>query len=123
MPVRTLTADRDRLNARLASLEHNLDDMTGSIKTVMRANAAVAQRQAAEAAEPDENARAAGRIAPPARTPLPTPPVAAKPPCDAASNAAAAAAGATSAASRAAAAGARRQRAKRGGRAERRRQN
>jgi hypothetical protein len=38
--VRKLTADRDRLNTRLASLEHNLDDMTGSIKTVMLANAA-----------------------------------------------------------------------------------
>jgi hypothetical protein len=30
--VVTLAADRDRLAARLASLEHNLDDMTGSIK-------------------------------------------------------------------------------------------
>ena len=28
----TLAADRDRLTARLASLERNLDDMTGSIK-------------------------------------------------------------------------------------------
>src|ERR1700687_5991859 len=31
--IRMLTADRDRLNARVASLERNLDDMTGSIKT------------------------------------------------------------------------------------------
>jgi hypothetical protein len=30
--VHTLTADRDRLAARVASLEHNLDDVTGSIK-------------------------------------------------------------------------------------------
>ncbi len=30
--VRALAADRDRLTARIASLEHNLDDMTGSIK-------------------------------------------------------------------------------------------
>lgn len=30
--LRVLTADRDRLAARLASLERNLDDMTGSIK-------------------------------------------------------------------------------------------
>lgn len=30
--VRTLAADRDRLAERLASLERNLDDMTGSIK-------------------------------------------------------------------------------------------
>jgi hypothetical protein len=30
--LRVLTADRDRLAARLATIEHNLDDMTGSIK-------------------------------------------------------------------------------------------
>lgn len=30
--VRDLTADRDRLNARIAVLEHNLEDMTGSIR-------------------------------------------------------------------------------------------
>ena len=30
--VQTLAADRDRLATRLASLERNLDDMTGSIK-------------------------------------------------------------------------------------------
>jgi hypothetical protein len=39
--VRALAADRERLNARLASIERNFDDMTGSIKSVMRANAAV----------------------------------------------------------------------------------
>lgn len=39
--VRALTADRDRLNARLASLERNFNDMTGSIKTVLQASAAV----------------------------------------------------------------------------------
>jgi hypothetical protein len=33
--VRQLAADRDRLNARVASLEHNLNDMTGSIKHEM----------------------------------------------------------------------------------------
>lgn len=31
--VRGLTEDRDRLTARLAAVEHNLDDMTGSIKS------------------------------------------------------------------------------------------
>lgn len=39
--VRALTADRDRLNARIVSLERNFDDMPGSIKTVLQANAAV----------------------------------------------------------------------------------
>jgi hypothetical protein len=38
--VRKLAADRDRLKERIASLERNFDDMTGSIKTVMLANAA-----------------------------------------------------------------------------------
>ncbi len=32
--VRVLTADRERLLARIAALEHNVDDMTGSIKRV-----------------------------------------------------------------------------------------
>jgi hypothetical protein len=39
--LRTLTADRDRLRERVATLENNFDDMTGSIKTVMQANAAI----------------------------------------------------------------------------------
>lgn len=39
--VRELVADRKRLDERIATLEHNLDDMTGSIKTVMQANTAV----------------------------------------------------------------------------------
>jgi hypothetical protein len=51
--VHILTADRDRLAARVASLEHNLDDITGSIK-----------RQAALA------------IVPPAAAPVPPPPTA-----------------------------------------------
>jgi outer membrane murein-binding lipoprotein Lpp len=32
LQVRELTADREKLNARIATLEHNLEDMTGSIK-------------------------------------------------------------------------------------------
>ena len=52
--VLTLAADRDRLTARLASLERNLDDMTGSIK-----------RQATlAAAAPKAPAPAAPAIAP-----------------------------------------------------------
>ena len=57
--VRSLAADRDRLTARLASVEHNLDDVTGSIK-----------RQAALAA-------AAPASAP---MPAPTPQIASAPP-------------------------------------------
>jgi hypothetical protein len=42
--VRSLTEDRDRLMARLAAVEHNLDDMTGSItRQVEAAKAANAQ--------------------------------------------------------------------------------
>jgi hypothetical protein len=40
--VRKLTADRDRLMARIASLERNIDDMTGSIKAAAQANEAAA---------------------------------------------------------------------------------
>ena len=35
--VRVLTADRERLLARIAALENNVDDMTGSIKRVEKA--------------------------------------------------------------------------------------
>jgi hypothetical protein len=59
--IRTLAADRDRLTARIASLEHSLDDITGSIK-----------RQAELAAAP-----------PAPSTPLPTPQAAAQPPAPA----------------------------------------
>ncbi len=44
--VRELTADRERLNARIAMLEHNIEDMTGSIKQQS------AQLAAARAATP-----------------------------------------------------------------------
>ncbi len=55
--VRTLAADRDRLTARVASLEHNLDDMTGSIK-----------RQAAQLAEAAAAKTPAPAPSPPAIT-------------------------------------------------------
>jgi hypothetical protein len=41
--VRDLVADRERLNARIASLEQNLSDMTGSIKRELAAVAATTQ--------------------------------------------------------------------------------
>ena len=66
--VRTLTADRDRLNSRLASLERSFNDMTGSIKTVMQANAAAQSVKAPKQAEP-EKTLAPAISAPTASTP------------------------------------------------------
>jgi hypothetical protein len=78
--VRKLAADRDRLKERIASLERNFDDMTGSIKTVMLANTAA---QAVKEA-PKEMATPAPAVAAPAAVAAPvTPPpapVAAKAP-------------------------------------------
>lgn len=59
--VRALTADRDQLTARIAGLERNLDDMTGSIK-----------RQTAQAAA---TTPPADPPAPAPRAPDPAPPV------------------------------------------------
>jgi hypothetical protein len=50
--VRTLTADRDRLAERVASLEHSLADLTGSIARAAAANNASANASAANAAPP-----------------------------------------------------------------------
>ncbi len=78
--IRTLAADRDRLTARIASLEHSLDDITGSIK---RQAELVAVAQAASpppapqaAAPPPAPAVASAPLAsaPPVITPLATPP-------------------------------------------------
>jgi len=55
--VRTLAADRDRLAERVASLEHNIEDITGSIK-----------RQAAQPAAPVASPAAAPVVSPPATT-------------------------------------------------------
>ena len=48
--VRVLAADRDRLVSRIATLEHGLDDVTGSVAKV--------QKAAEEAAKPPEPAQA-----------------------------------------------------------------
>jgi hypothetical protein len=48
-----LTADRDRLTARIATLEHSLDDMTGSIK---RQSEQIAAARAANIPPPAPNA-------------------------------------------------------------------
>jgi hypothetical protein len=50
--VRTLTADRDRLAARLATLERSMDDVTGSIARVEKAAQAAQQQPAIVAAAP-----------------------------------------------------------------------
>jgi hypothetical protein len=64
--VRELTADRDRLNARIATLEHHLEDMTGSIKQQGDQIAAVRTVQPPPALSQPEMT-----LAPPARTKLP----------------------------------------------------
>jgi len=52
--VITLAADRDRLTARIASLEHNLDDMTGSIKRQAPLAAETALAKAPPPASPSQ---------------------------------------------------------------------
>jgi hypothetical protein len=64
--VRELTADRDRLLARIGTLERNLEDVTGSIRRQAEAGAA----PAASAAAPPASAAASPAAAP---TPIPTP--------------------------------------------------
>jgi hypothetical protein len=76
--VRVLTADRDRLTARIASLEHNLDDMTGSIKRqAVQIESAAAAKTPAQAPSPPVTTPAqivAAAPAPSAPAVSPTPP-------------------------------------------------
>lgn len=67
--VRALSADRDRLNGRIALLESSIDDMTGAIK---RQAAATAAAVAAKTAPPAPSA-------PATTTPAPSPPATAAP--------------------------------------------
>ena len=67
--LRDLTADRDRLAARIASLEHNFDDMTGSIKR--QVELAAARATAPDPATLPKIASAAPAAPPPAPAPLP----------------------------------------------------
>ena len=77
--LRVLTADRDRLAARIALLEHNLDDVTGSIKRQEQEAAKVpapstpaVTRQAAAPANPPTTATSPAKTeAPPVKTELP----------------------------------------------------
>jgi hypothetical protein len=86
--LRGLSEDRDRLTARLAAVEHNLDDMTGSIKSEIEAakasGASWPSEQPPAPATPAAIAAVAAPVAPaPAgiSTPVPLPPssVAAEP--------------------------------------------
>ncbi len=64
--VRALITDRDRLAARLASLERNLDDMTGSIKQQVTQKPPPAAKPAAPNALPTTQQSVASRSPPPA---------------------------------------------------------
>jgi hypothetical protein len=87
LQVRDLTADREKLNARIATLEHNLEDMTGSIK---QQTAQLAAARAAMAPPPVLSAPTTTASVPAAKPSLPalapitpkiaTEPVAAAPP-------------------------------------------
>ena len=77
--VRSLSSDRDRLLARIATLEHSVEDMTGSIARVEKATRTAAPSEAAElpqaappATIPAEDVTSS--IAPPAAVPLPPQP-------------------------------------------------
>lgn len=68
--LRELTADRDRLTARIATLEHNLEDMTGSIK--QQSEQLAAARFAANTPAPSAPATTPARViaGPPSATAL-----------------------------------------------------
>jgi len=57
--VRLLTADRNRLLARLTTLEHNVDDITGSLARVEKETQATQAALAARVAKAEQAARAA----------------------------------------------------------------
>lgn len=57
--VRLLTADRNRLLARLTTLEHNVDDITGSLARVEKETQATQAALAARVAKTEQAARAA----------------------------------------------------------------
>jgi hypothetical protein len=81
--VRALTADRERLVARIGTLERNLEDMTGSIRRQAANPAAgTSPPSAAAPAAPNEPAAPAA-AAPAAADPPATPPVAAATPAPA----------------------------------------
>lgn len=68
--LRNLTADRDRLTARIATLEHNLEDMTGSIR---RQSEQIAAARAANVPPPAPSAPATTPVVILKTTPSPGP--------------------------------------------------
>jgi hypothetical protein len=72
--VRVLAADRERLLARIAALEHNVDDMTGSItrfEKAVRTPAAPVEQLQPVAPAPPPVAMVAPQTVAPAKPPLP----------------------------------------------------
>lgn len=69
--LRVLAADRDRLTARIALLERNLDDMTGSIKRQAAQEAAVPAAKPPIANAPATPPQAAASESQPAAAPAP----------------------------------------------------
>ncbi len=72
--VRTLTADRDRLVDRVATLEHNLTDLTGSIARSTAPNSAAPNGSVANAAPPPPQKADAPPLATPASAEPQVPP-------------------------------------------------
>lgn len=69
--LRVLAADRDRLTARIALLERNLDDMTGSIKRQAAQETAVPAAKPPIASAPATTQQAAAPASQPAAAPPP----------------------------------------------------
>jgi len=69
--LRVLAADRDRLTARIALLERNLDDMTGSIKRQAAQEAVVPAAKPPIVSAPATTQQAAAPASPPAAAPTP----------------------------------------------------
>ena len=69
--LRVLAADRDRLTARIALLERNLDDMTGSIKRQAAQETAVPAAKPPIVSAPATTQQAAAPASPPAAAPTP----------------------------------------------------
>ena len=75
--LRTLTSDRDRMAERVASLEHNIEDITGSIKrqSVQTDNAfAAARRHACHLAAGHDRGQAKRKCLPPPKKAEAAPP-------------------------------------------------